>query len=220
MSIVFDAASVDQTVTGTNTGMTGNTINITSGSPLLLAGLFSSVSLSAPAVTYNGVSMTLLGSSLNYSGSSFLYVFGLLNPITNAAIAPVATWGSTTGSMALHAISYRNVSQSSLPTVTHNAAGSGTSLTGTLTTDTVPNSWVVMYARNDSNTFSAGSGSTIRSQVNGNARAWADSNGAVPISAGYAMTLSWTGTAPWGAIQLELNPSLSNGNPAFLLNFI
>lgn len=207
--VQFDSVSIETNNSGTNTGITGNTINVGAGCVLYVAVLKTTGSGALPslAVTFNGTSMTQIGSVNTYMANGWIYMFELLTPTTGSAIAPVATWSSTDGAKAIHAISYRGANTSTLSSVTQNSSGAaGTTGTGTITIDSKANSWSIWWGRNESNTWTAGTNSIVRAQVPGDASAWFDSNGTVPVSAGYTQTGTWTGAANWGMVQVEVSP--------------
>jgi hypothetical protein len=225
MAIAYDSGQWMVAVTGA-TGMTGTAHTVTGTNTLLLIGIWSAVSLTSPAVTYNGVSMTLIA-SFNIPSATFLHLFGLLSPTTGSAISPIATWSSAGSVKAIYSASYSGVSQSALPSVTHNSnVNTATSLSATLTTDSTANSWVAMFLRNEFNDFNSISTGALRAHSNNaDATAFADSNGVVTASASFSTTLGWVGNGNTqaGAISIEINPAaivIPTASPAFLLNFI
>lgn len=210
--ISFDSVSIETNNNAVNTGITGNTINVGTGCVLYVAVLKTTGSGALPslAVTYNGTSMTQIGSVNTYMANGWIYLFELLAPTTGSAIAPIATWSSTDGAKAIHAISYRGADTTNLSSNTQNSSGAaGTTGTGTITIDSKANSWSIWWGRNESNTWTAGTNSFVRAQVPGDASAWFDSNGTVPVSAGYTQTGTWTGAANWGMVQIEVSPPVT-----------
>ncbi|MES2006854.1 MAG: hypothetical protein V4436_01965 [Patescibacteria group bacterium] len=206
-SIAFDSSPDEVDIGGTNTTIVSNPITVSGSHPILLCALFSNQPLTSLAMTYDGSSMTQVGSTNNYSGADNIYLFGLLSPTTGTSTAATATWDSINAVESIHCASYSGVSQSALPTVTQNdGANTASSFNASITTDSTANSWVAIYARNSFGTFTAGSNFTIRNQTAGTGIAWADSNGTVPTSASYTQSASWgTGTS-WGTIQVQLKP--------------
>lgn len=208
-AVAYATSSPETNNTGTNTGITANPINLSGTNPLLLCSLYVQTGpFVNPAITFNGASMTLLGSSNNFGATSYIYVFGLVAPTTGSYFSAVATWNSIANAKAIHCIEYTGALQS-LPSVTQNSSGTGTTASGTLTTDSKANSWVAAWGRNDSNTWTGTVNLTIRSQVTGDAMMWGDSNGTVPVSAGYNQQGTWTGSAAWGLIQVEISPAVA-----------
>lgn len=216
-AVDYDTANTENNNSGTNTGITGNAMTLSASATLLLCTVYSTVSLSSLGITFNSVSMTSLSDNNGY-GTFHLYVFGLLNPTTGSSLQPIASWASVSGTKSIHCASYTGTDTTTLPATIQKSQSSGTpgtSFTATITTDAIANSWVAMYARNESGTFTAGTGTTIRSQVAGDALMWADSNGIVAASSGYSMSASWTGSANWMATQLEISPPPASPSSTF-----
>lgn len=216
MAIAFDSSAADADGSGNNSTFNGNPITISAaGQPLLICGLIAGATLTSPAITYNSVSMTLIAGpvAVGVGAGEKLYLFALVNPATGSAISPVVTYSLINTFKVLLSASYTGVSQTGVPTnvATAQSSTSQTSFTSSLTVDSTANSWVVMYARNDSGTFTAGTGTTIRQQTPGNANMIADSGGTVTASASYSMTASWTGAVPWANIMAQLNPATAAG---------
>lgn len=208
MAIAFDAIGADFDGSGNNSGFTGNTITCGSSATLLLFGLFAGQALTSPVITYNSVSATMLAGPIQVgTGTERIYIFGLLNPTTGSAIAPVISYTLVNAGKLLMSTSYSGTSTTVLPSTSSSSQGTGaTSFTASLTTDSVANSWATLYTRNDFSTFTAGTGSTIRNQTAGNAAAFADSNGIVTASSAYTMAMSWGGSSSFGWIELEISP--------------
>jgi len=129
-------------------------------------------------VTYNGVSMTEVGTSqvvstLYYDKAQMFY---LLNPDTGTHDV-IATYGSA-NYQGTTAVSYTGVSQVSQPDAsTDNSATTTATKTTTLTT-VADNCWTILIGMSEGGNTSAGAGTTQRIFSNSNHGVY-DSNGAI-----------------------------------------
>lgn len=125
-------------------------------------------------VTYAGVAMTKLGSTVTVGGGSNQVMSGyyLINPAIGANNVVVSL---SSGYIQAASVSYKNVRQTGFPdSINTNSATSASSLT--VSTTTVKNNcWTVLFGKGSS--ITAGTGSTSRG-VNSDTRIF-DSNGVI-----------------------------------------
>lgn len=159
--------------------------------------LFVGTSNNSNSVTYNGTSMTSLGTYYENSFGTGITIWGLANPTTGAHNISVTNSSVTTADEVM-AVSYSGVD----PTPMEASAGipqaySSTGFTGTLTTITA-NAWLGMFAKGDNSgqTFTAGASTTLRqvtSSGGGNhAAAILDSNAAKATPGSYSLIADWS----------------------------
>lgn len=168
-----------------------HTIN-TSSFTLLFVGVTKSQSQSISSVTYAGVGMTKIGSSVNVPGDTRdVNLYFLFNPAggTNNVVITL----SGTGSIFSEAASYVNTASSQPDNNTSNTLNSNGTLTTTLT-PVVSNCWAVVYGYQTSTSLTAGTGSTYRG---GGQSAIFDSNAI--ISGSTAMSVTVNGAFNGGA---------------------
>lgn len=117
----------------------------------------------ASAVTFNGVSMTLLvGPQTTAIGSQKSYLWGLAAPTTGTNNIVVTKTG---GLLVLDAVLYSGAQQTTPVEATNTTSGSGTSGSISVTTLT-DNAWLVGYFRgNGSGAFTAGSNTVVRTSA-------------------------------------------------------
>lgn len=214
-SSAYAAIAVDSSSTlfdnggGTHSSITGNTITVTGSNTLLFIGLWSNQNVLGYTCSYNSVSMTEVGTGVNVTAAEYLHVFYLLNPTTGSALSPSCTYSSITASVNIQSFSYTGVSQSGFPdaSITH-TGGSATSFTSAITT-VADNSWIFIWARNQSNSFVDGTNATTRNQLAGQGVAGADTNAAITPAGSTNQTLTWTGASVWGNIQVSFAPAVA-----------
>ena len=119
--------------TSSGTTITGS-VTVTAGANLLIVFTHNAFTPTTTAVTYNGVAMTLLGSSVATFFSSYkrVYAWYLVDPPTGAAYNIVATWSSARYDYGFTWATFSGYS--SIGTVYSNASPTnGTSANGTVT---------------------------------------------------------------------------------------
>lgn len=193
-NVQFNASSiaVDAVSTG---GATATSLTIShtcaGANRALLVGFWvNSSSDLATSVTYNGVALTRIGTVVQGAERAYLYI--LLAPDTGTHNIVI----SLSSSVLVRAAnaSYTGVLQwKGTEVSTTNTAASSTSLSISLTT-TLDKDWLVMFARNNGGTYSAGAGTTIRQATSPADSCLADSNGGLTAGAN-SLTLS----SPTGA---------------------
>jgi hypothetical protein len=180
------------TVSGSNTALLCTVCDQSSG-----AG-------SVTSVTANGVSMTEIDTQ-SANGAGNLRLFGLLNPSTGDI---VATRTATGDRITISAVLYTGVSQSTAISslVKTKGSGSGTSLTGTLSTP-VDNCWTSMgtYVSSAGDTTTAGSGTTKRVTGPEIEDHW-DSNGPIASAGSTTLNVNNGGSFSYGYIMVALEP--------------
>ena len=210
MAITFDAST-------SGTGGTGSpqtwSHTCTGSDRILLVSIFSQGTVSA--VTYNGVSMTSLG-SYNYTsptGNGTLWY--LIAPATGSNTVSITHSGSYTIGVAS---SYTGVKQTGQPDAAINTQTTGGS-TGTALTSTVTvvasGSWLVTGTVTEGAALTAGTGAYLR-QVGSNAAvALFDSNGA-PGTGSQSMTINESPTNRFAIGMVSIAPVVSaTANSAF-----
>ncbi len=112
----------------------------------------SSATLTSPAVTWNGVSATSIGSS-TVGGSYSVYLFGLVNPASGSQTVSLSWSGGTTPTIVLGGISVYNANQSTCwQNFTSNTGLASTTATVTVTSTS---GHIVVGGRADANATSA-----------------------------------------------------------------
>ena len=156
---------------------------------------------SITGVTYNGVSMTLVGKTIN-TGDRYVYLWELVNPASGANDIVIS---STLTVIAGVASSYTGCT-------THESATTytdiGTSIT-VLLLSVAANSWTVMVTKNDVGTASAGTGTTTR-QSTATGLAIFDSNG--PLAPGNQSLQATIGSSALWAAVMAIIPPASGGS--------
>ena len=139
---------------------------------------------SITGITYNGISMTRIGMAVSQAnGRAYLYY--LIAPATGANDV-VVTYSETTNKRG-QAVSYTGVSQSGVPDASDSGNGSGTTITGTITT-VLDNCWTIMTAYGNNAGLVASTGSTER--LNNNRLGTFDSNGVITPAAETTMVVT------------------------------
>lgn len=176
MAIAFDAA--------TNGGYNGNNYSHTcTGANGALIAIVTRLTGGTPTVTYNGVSMTLVGSRASTLGWT-TFIFVLLGPSTGSNTVTIGTTGSdwTSG-----VTSYTGIKQSGFPDSSANTEGAAATSPVTGTTTVVASNcwtWAVGFIASSSGPYTLGSDKTDRvtgaiSGSNGEKYVIADSNATV-----------------------------------------
>jgi len=180
------------------------TVSYTNNGNILFVPVFS-VGDTITGVTYNGVAMTKIGSSVTVpSNTVSIAIYALANPATGAHNIVISSSSSVVIGGA--AVSYNNsngvidVSGSSTETA-------GTSLSKALTT-TVPDDWTMTYVCTDGFTVSAGSGTTFRQAGDGANRAILDSGGSINPAGSNTLNASFNG--PGNAAMIMVAMSANN----------
>jgi len=164
-------------------------------------------------VTYDSVSMTKIGSAQKPTENSLLSLWYLIAPSTGANNVVVTL---ASGYMLGLSSSYTGVKQSSQPdNSTTNTAGSGTSITTSLT-PVADNCWTVLVARGQGD-VSAGAGTTERAQGGGD-NVLFDSNAAI-TPPGSTSLIATGNEGTWATVMASFSPYVPAGG-AFLQNFI
>lgn len=168
------------------------------------------------AVTYNGVSMTLLIKQTLTTTPITMYFWGLAAPATGAnTIAVTNTGGHSVGGISS---SYTGVKQTGQPdaTASSNATGVASPKTTTVTT-VAANSWGVLLSRQDRGA-TASTNSTWRAEINGgtdgspNGESFYDSNGPFVSPGSNSMSLTFSGSALMETLLVSLSPAPSTAS--------
>lgn len=205
MALAFDAASTATPAPGTSLTWA----HTCSGSNRLLLVGFSlpNDSTGLTGITYSGVAMTHIGSTVTMADGTLIDLYYLIAPASGANNI-VASFESTAFNAVGVATSYTDAQQSGQP----DSSNTGTATTvGSLTIATTvvaANGWQVLVTRtsNYSNTNTAGTGSTIRaggSATNAEDLAIFDSNGTVATGS-RSMQSTSSGSPNWGGITASI----------------
>ncbi len=189
MAIAFDAAA-----SGVTDQASLTYAHTCTGSNLILFVSSYSVGDVVSGITYNGVAMTKIGSSVQTTGTTnYSCMFYLVNPATGAHNVVVSTaLGSTYSSAA----SYTGVKQTDQPDATANATTASTPLT--LTNTVVANNCWLISMVGCSGGQTASTGVTLR--VSPGTAAIGDSNGTVTIGSQNMVWILGSGIAGSGII--------------------
>lgn len=212
MLIVFDTAGGHTIQSGG-----GNfSLTLAANATCLVASIYyNPIAGTVTPPTWNGVSMTLVG-SVDFSNNSPAVVPGLqnllyylLNPATGThSLVTAESEGRPLGCSAASYIGVGAVGASG-----HN----GSAVAGTLTTSvttTKTGSWLVMGASGN-NTLTAGTGSTQRNTQSTAQEAIYDSNGAVTVGAN-TMATGQASNSGSCSFALELQPIINGGFLMFM----
>lgn len=198
---VFDAAAGNK-VTSATTNTFNHTVSAVQTNEILLVVVDAGASISS--VTYNGVSLTFLG-SVAVGGGETLAMWYLLSPPTGTHSVVITTSGSTyiIGASA----SYYNVAQSGIfGTLASNTGNSAASSNSPVTTST--NQLVIDVVNNTSpSTDTPTASQTKREQPATSGVAIGDI-----AATGSTMSLTWSFTSSgWAALSVAMNGIISGG---------
>lgn len=163
--------------------------------------------MSVTAVTYNGVAMSVLGSTISAPGGVKSVKYYLNNPATGAHNI-VLTTDNAGDILDCNATSYNNVDTSTAPNLIATDIANATPTTTTGTT-TVNNAWTILLG---SGGQTAGTGATQRGSSHAQNGNIYDSNAAITPAGSYSMTTSDVSSHAWE--MYEFGPSL--GTPKLL----
>ena len=209
MAIAFSAITQQKVASPNTTNTFSHTI---SGSNTILFVACSNENAGAvTGATYNGVSMTEIG-----SGNATLHLFYLINPTAGANNVTITRSG-TANDFHGWAISYTGVKQSGQPDAfTANSASLTSTLNTTLTT-IADNSWCIMVSRGDNAGVAPGANCTERSTPNAY-DAWAifDTNAPKTPAGSITMTFTAGALSTMTTIMASFSPSGANNGAGFL----
>lgn len=203
-TVITPTSSITLDTSGSSfaSSVTSSTVSYTtSGSNrILFVGVIGNISTDViTGVTYNGVSMTLVG-KVNTPSDRWTYLFSLVNPASGAHSYTVSA--STATNIATDAVSYDGVSQTGQPDATSsNTATATTTITTSITTAT-NNDWAMIFA--DGPTGATANASGTNRVTNGGAQIW-DSNVAITPASAYAIKLTGSSSG-WGTLMASFAP--------------
>jgi hypothetical protein len=208
MATAFSAITQQKVASPNTTNTFSHTV---SGSNTILFVACSNENAGAvTGATYNGVSMTEIG-----SGNGTLHLFYLINPTTGANNVTITRSG-TANDFHGWAISYTGVKQSGQPDASTTAtAASAASLTTTLTV-VANNSWAILVGRTDNAGMAASTNCILRSSPDAyNAWALFDTNSA---KASGSLSMVFNGASPSNltSVMASFAPSVTNNGAGFL----
>lgn len=216
-AIAFDSAAqgvglsvnqecFSQTVSGSNTLLFVSSI-ATSGGTLTTA-------------TYNGVSMTQIGTTQTNGSGTSLALYYLINPATGSHNVCVNSLG-TPAVLAGDASSYTGALQSGVPDAQHGATGTGTTISNSVTV-VGSNAWIVTAAINDADA-SASSGTNYLQRAPPGASSsivLGDSNGTVGTgSQNVSFTIN-SGSPNWSVISASFLPVPTPATPTSTVGLV
>lgn len=168
---------------------------------ILLVGAYA-LSDTVSSVTYNGVSMTLIGkTTFPGSGRQGAYLYYLINPATGSHTV------SVTGGTGIGSASYTGAKQTGQPDSSNTGTQTGTAITMT-TTVVASNCWLVGVEADPNGGETAGAGTTIRG-TDGNGLVFADSNGVVGTGSQSLVVNHGNGASAW--VVASIAPAASGG---------
>lgn len=212
--IGFDSSSIAAT-SGAQTSLTWSHTN---NGNILFVSIASGVNPSGDVITgltYNSVAMTQVGKAAVQT-NTYEYLYILENAPTGTH--NIVASASTSTGMNASAASYFNAAISGQPDGSSSNTGSGTSLTGTVTT-TKDNDWLVLagYSNNGSTSYSSSNG-VVRATASsaptglGGFATIVDSNGAKTPPGSYNIVLSFSSNN-WGYVVAGFSP-VSTSSPS------
>lgn len=213
-AISFDSSNTNAGFTcqsGTNavTNITNSNSNT-----FIEIGILDGSSADTATVQVNGVSATLINSAVDTGEKTLM--FGIMATTTSEVVAVSCSLGSN--SVNISEASYNGVA--AVPTNSAGANGTAGSFSTSLITNTA-NAWVIMWARNQIGTFTAGTNTTIDNQHAGFGMFLAhNTNAPVVTPATVTMAASWSSSVPWGNVMAELDPFGAAPPSTPLINFV
>lgn len=213
MAISFDN-SIDPVIQGSGVSTTQTVSYTTSGdNRILLVGVLKQSNNTVSGVTYNGVSMTQIGTfTTTAGGGENNYLFLLVNPASGANNI-VVTFNSSTGVSAVCASSYNGAKQTGQPDANNTGySASTTSLTTSVTT-TSDNCWLAGYAR-AGDTMTAGTATTLRTASN---ISMMDSNGAKSPAGSYSLITTQSPASYIGHVVVSISPTAESFIPKVIM---
>lgn len=217
-TFVYCFGAIARTGTPTGLGNNGGTGNLTHSytatggtNGVLLVSVAGAIVGSEPddvtGVTFNGVTATLIG-KFNRDSGRFQYAYCLAAPASGAH--NVVVTASTNHYLSAAVSEYTGADQSCAPDARIiQAAQSGTSFTGTLTTF-VANDWTFLFGMGYSggSAPSAGSGASLVVADGGdNIASIFDSNGVINPAGSKSMTYTYPSSNPMSGIMFALAPA-------------
>jgi len=178
MAIIYDTSASGTSVIGGNSLTYSHTC--TGGKLILFVAATVRGGDHLTGITYNGVSLTKVDSSLNaQTDGNYTYLYYLLNPATGAHNVVVST-NNAGDSIAASSTSYKEVKQTAQPDAHSNGSSSENNLAQSVTS-VADNCWTVMGCA-IIGSYSVGGGTTQRAGAigfGGGTNAIFDSNGAI-----------------------------------------
>lgn len=206
MAISFDTATGSN-----NSGASILTYSHTcTGSNLMLfVGIWNEDGDTNTGVTYNGVSMTLVGKHINQGSTWFQYLYYLVSPTTGAHNVVISR-STSSGRLRGDSSSYAGVT---VPSIDASNTGGSTSSPLTISLTTVLNNCWTVIAASNGQAVSAGSGTTARngfSGVGGVLSGIGDSNGPITPAGSTSMGVTSTGTENLGGVMASFGSDPGN----------
>lgn len=204
VTIIAQATNTDPVIVATSTGTVGSATSLTISHIITTENYLrvwvSTDNQTISGITYNGISMTLVGAETNVAANLKVALYGLINPAvgTHNIVITMASSADISGG----GVSFNDV-DTITPTVgvSSGAIGSSTAPSDTITT-TVQNTVLQDVVGTVINTtaFAQGALWTINSQVNASARPGASSTRKVLVPATVIDTYTVAPTGAWAII--------------------
>lgn len=218
MAIAFGATTSSSNTASSSLTFAGPTV--TGSNTILFVGVYVYRFTSFGGVTYNGVSMTQIGSTMAVEANRFLALFYIVNPGSAQNVVISATGTDGTRGIRGVATYYTSVKQTGIPDATSTAGPTASSPSTASTTTTVNNCWVVAIAGSPSSTgISASTGVTSRANPgsgSSDSLNFGDSNSAVTPAGSYSTSFTNNGDTI-GQITASFAPSAETTNGNFLM---
>lgn len=163
-------------------------------------------------VTYNGVAMTQIGSTLNSGGNSAANLWYLIAPATGTHTVTMSASGGFGGNFEGVSASYTGVDQTTPINVSPNGSGTGTSAT-TSTTTTVDKCWAVYLVLPKGVDSTASTNSTLIAASFADHASAYDNSAVAPITPAGSYSMSATlPSAVWQSVMAVFAPSATTPN--------
>lgn len=201
MAIAYDASSSVYNGTAATSHTLSHTC--TGSNRVLVVGTRTYDANAITGVTYNGVSMTEVGTSVTLGSDAFRRWI-LVNPDSGANNIVASL--SSSRRIEIYAISLTGAKQSAQPDASATATGSSTSATGSVTT-VADNSWVVAFAESNgaSGAWSSSTNCTVVQSITD--RGAAGYGGPKTPAGSFTQAISVASTGGWGFAQVSVAPS-------------
>lgn len=217
MAISYDAAVGPTKVAG-GVATASHSHTCTGSNRIIFIGITdqSGVPSNLTAVTYNGVSATLIDQIDNSIGDGQTYLYYLIAPASGSNTVSV-TRSTTTNSLIIYSASYAGAKQSGVPDASATGASSGG--TTQAVTTILDNCWSVCcwYSRGD--TSSAGASTTLRTSGT-NQGGMFDANSAKTPAGTVTLAISQSGSEANSRVMASFPPFIASTVNANFLMFM
>lgn len=201
MAIAYDASSSVYNSSASTSHTLSHTC--TGSNRVLVVGTRTYDANAITGVTYNGVSMTEVGSNVALGSDAFRRWI-LVNPASGAN--DIVASLSSSRRIEIYAVSFTGAKQSAQPDASATATGSSTSATGSVTT-VADNSWVVAFAESNgaSGAWSSSTNCTVVQSITD--RGAAGYGGPKTPAGSFTQAIAIASTGGWGFAQVSIAPA-------------